>query len=260
MVKIFIDAGHGGSDPGSVANDLKEKNLTLEISKRIAALLNNYKNVQVKLSRTGDQTLSLKQRTDMANTWGADYLLSVHINAGGGTGFESFVYNGNYNGKEKTNQKRNIIHDEIVKAIEIRDRGKKEGNLHMVRESNMPAALTECGFIDNVSDASLLKTSSFLDKIASGHVEGLVKVFNLERINNSNDTQSASNKPVGKVRITSPDGFLNLRDKPSFKSNIIRKLQNGTEWAVFYEKNGFYNLGGEQYVSSNPNFSKFTKY
>ena len=90
MVKIFIDPGHGGTDPGAVGNGLLEKDLTLSISLKIRNLLNGYENTQVKLSRDKDITLSLKERTDMANAWGADYLLSVHINAGGGTGYEDF--------------------------------------------------------------------------------------------------------------------------------------------------------------------------
>lgn len=181
MSKIFIDPGHGGSDPGATRNGLQEKDLTLAISKHIEKLLKNYQNVQVKLSRTNDKTLSLKQRTDMANAWGADYLVSVHINAGGGTGFESFTYNGNYSGKSSTNQKRNRVHDEAVKTTGFRDRGKKEANFHMVRSSKMPAVLTENGFIDNANDAKLLKQSSFIKKIAQGHVSGLVKAFNLKK-------------------------------------------------------------------------------
>ncbi|WP_060210477.1 glucosaminidase domain-containing protein [Sporosarcina koreensis] len=94
MIKIFIDPGHGGTDPGATGNGLKEKDLTLAISKRIESLLKGYDGVQVRLSRTSDQTLSLKQRTDMANNWGANYLLSVHINAGGGKGYEDFQWKG----------------------------------------------------------------------------------------------------------------------------------------------------------------------
>ncbi|WP_163583273.1 N-acetylmuramoyl-L-alanine amidase family protein, partial [Gracilibacillus saliphilus] len=77
MVKIFIDPGHGGSDPGATANGLKEKDLVLDISKRIKSKLKSYKGVSVRLSRTTDKTLSLSQRTNDANKWGADYLVSV---------------------------------------------------------------------------------------------------------------------------------------------------------------------------------------
>jgi N-acetylmuramoyl-L-alanine amidase len=182
MVKIFIDPGHGGSDPGAVGNGLKEKDLTLAISKKIRDKLANYEGVQVKLSRESDTSLSLKQRTDMVNAWGADYLISVHINAGGGTGFESYTYNASYNGKQETNRKRSILHAEIMRQLNgVRDRGMKEANLHMVRESKMESVLTENLFIDNVNDATLLKQDNFLDKIAQGHVNGLAVIFGLKQ-------------------------------------------------------------------------------
>jgi N-acetylmuramoyl-L-alanine amidase len=182
MVKIFIDPGHGGTDPGAVSNGLQEKDLTLKIAKKIRDKLADYKGVQVKMSRTSDKTLSLKQRTDMANSWGADYVISVHINAGGGTGFESFTYNGSYKNKSETNRKRSILHDEIMRQLgDVRDRGKKEGNLHMVRETRAQSVLTENLFIDNAGDAKLLKQDAWLDRIAQGHVNGIVKIFGLTK-------------------------------------------------------------------------------
>ena len=182
MVKIFIDPGHGGTDPGAVANGLQEKNITLAIAKKIRDKLANYEGVQVKLSRESDTSLSLKQRTDMANAWGANYLISVHINAGGGTGFESYTYNGNYSGKQETNRKRSILHAEIMRQLSgVRDRGYKESNLHMVRESHMEAVLTENLFIDNADDAAKLKQDAWLDKIAQGHVNGLAVIFGLKQ-------------------------------------------------------------------------------
>src|SRR5699024_7226808 len=126
MTKIYIDASHGGSDPGAVANGLKEKDLTLSISKKIASILKNYE-CTVRLSRTTDKSLTLKQRTDDANRWGADYLLSIHINAGGGTGYEDFIYNGNVS--NDTAKLRDTIHSEVVKELKVwRNRGKKKAN------------------------------------------------------------------------------------------------------------------------------------
>lgn len=179
MVKLYLDVGHGGSDPGAVGNGLREKDLTLTISKKIADILKDY-NCSVKLSRTGDQTLSLKQRTDDANKWGADLLLSIHINAGGGTGFESFIYNGNVN--SDTVKYRDTIHNEIMKELKgIKDRGKKKANFHMLRESRMVALLTENMFIDTKKDADQLKKQSFINQIAQGHVNGIVKIYNLKK-------------------------------------------------------------------------------
>lgn len=190
MVKIFIDPGHGGSDPGATANGLREKDLTLKISQKISDYLKEYKGVSVKLSRTTDKTLSLKQRTDMANRWGADYLLSVHINAGGGTGYEDYIYNSLSN-TSRTAKLRDTIHAEIVKAIgNVRNRGKKKANFHMLRESKMPAMLSENLFIDTKTDADKLKSNAFLNKIARGHAVGIAKAFNLKK-----KVKKVSNKP-----------------------------------------------------------------
>lgn len=232
MVKIFIDAGHGGSDPGAVGNGLKEKDLTLKIAKKIRDKLQQYQNVQVKLSREGDQTLSLKQRTDMANAWGADYLISVHINAGGGTGFESYIYNGSYSGKAETDRKRGIIHDEIMKQIAgVRDRGKKQANFHMVRESKMAAMLTENLFIDNANDAKLLKQDAFLDKIARGHVNGLVKVFGLKK---KAEPKQEQLKPSNNVYVVQKgDTLWGISRKFGMSVDELKKL-NGLKSDIIY--------------------------
>lgn len=180
MKKIFIDAGHGGTDGGASANGLVEKNLTLDLALRTRALLNElYSGHEVRMSRTTDVGLTLLQRTNAANQWGADFLVSIHINAGGGTGFESFIYNGSFSGKPATNTMRGKVHDAIVSQTGFNDRGKKEANFHMVRESNMPACLTENGFIDRVADANLLKSSAFLDQIARGHAVGIANALSL---------------------------------------------------------------------------------
>lgn len=69
---------------------------------------------EVRLSRYTDKTVSLNERTNQANAWGADLLTSVHINAGGGTGFESYIYNGSYPGKENTDRVRSKVHDLVT--------------------------------------------------------------------------------------------------------------------------------------------------
>ena len=179
MVKVFIDPGHGGTDSGAVGNGLQEKNLTLQISTRIRdILLDEYNNVSVLMSRTGDTFPSLAARTNQANSWGADFFLSVHINAGGGTGYEDFIYPGS---GAPTTTYQSIIHSEILKLVNFSDRGKKQQDFHVLRESNMPALLTENGFIDNGTDAAKLKTASFIESLARGHVNGIVKCFNLPK-------------------------------------------------------------------------------
>lgn len=191
MSKIFIDPGHGGSDAGASGYGLNEKDVTLEIALKLRDILNvEYTGHSIKMSRTTDDTVSLDERTDMANQWGADYLLSIHINAGKGTGFESYIHNGSYNGKEKTGKLRGKIHKKIVGETNFSDRGEKEDNLHMLRESDMQACLTENGFIDRKGDANKLKSDSFLNKVAQGHAKGLAKALDLKQEDSGNDDGS----------------------------------------------------------------------
>lgn len=181
MVKIFIDPGHGGTDSGANGNGLLEKNVTLNIAKRVRDMLTNeYSNATVKMSRTGDQTVSLTKRTNDANSWGADYFLSIHINAGGGTGYEDYIHN-TLSDSSRTAKLRNTIHQEIIKLNNLQNRGKKKANFHVLRESRMPAMLTENGFIDTKADADKMKSNTWLNNVARGHVNGLAKALGLKK-------------------------------------------------------------------------------
>lgn len=184
MLKLYLDPGHGGSDPGAEGNGLLEKDLNLDIALRIREILvNNYNDVSVKMSRTTDTYRSLRKRTNEANAWKADYYLSIHVNAfnGAAFGYEDYIHN-SLSDTSLTAQYRDIMHEEIIKVNELYDRGKKKADFHVLRESNMPAMLSENGFIDNVNDAEKLKDPNWRHKVAQGHVNGLVRAFNLTPI------------------------------------------------------------------------------
>lgn len=181
--KVYIDLGHEGDargmDPGAVGNGLKECNVVLEIGKYIKDMFANYENVEIKFSRLGDKNFSLSQRTNEANAWGADLYLSIHINAGGGIGFESFIYPGT---GSRTQAFQNAVHAKIMsKKVFTKDRGKKRANFHVLRETKMTAMLTENGFIDNKTDAGILKNRAKLILIAAGHVEGVAEFLGLKK-------------------------------------------------------------------------------
>jgi N-acetylmuramoyl-L-alanine amidase len=185
MPRIFIDCGHGGKDFGAIGNDLHEKDVVLDIGMRIAKGLSAYKDAQVLLSRDKDKYLTLDERTDNANAWRADILISIHNNSfkdKSSKGFESFIYSGNVS--SGTIAFQNVLHDEIMREIgaEVEERGKKRANFHMLRESNMKAVLTENLFLSNASDAKLLKSSNFRQKIANGHIMGVVKFLGLQEL------------------------------------------------------------------------------
>lgn len=133
------------------------------------------------MSRSDDSFPSLSARTDEANSWGADLFLSLHINAGGGTGFESYIHT---NTGGKTFEIQVAIHDEIleqIRGVGAQDRGRKRKSYHVLRETRMSSVLTENLFIDTKSDADKLKDSDFLERLARGHTNGLEKAFDLKR-------------------------------------------------------------------------------
>nr|WP_281252484.1 N-acetylmuramoyl-L-alanine amidase [Oceanobacillus timonensis] len=178
MAKIYLDPGHGGTDPGAVANGLQEKALTLSIALKVRNILNrDYTGHSIRMSRTTDKTVSLAARTNDANSWGADYFVSIHINAGGGTGYEDYIYNGSVSNNTVTYRDR--IHEEVMKQVDFNNRGKKRANLHVLRQSSMPGILTENGFIDTTADANKLKSDAYLDRIALGHANGIAKALGL---------------------------------------------------------------------------------
>ncbi|WP_078394538.1 N-acetylmuramoyl-L-alanine amidase [Shouchella patagoniensis] len=177
MKKVMIDAGHGGSDPGAVGHGMQEKSLVLMIAKGIEAELSAYQ-VEVKLTRATDRIVSLTDRARQANTWGADLFVSIHINAGGGTGFESFTHP---SAGRTTKTMQQTIHQAIIKQLNVRDRGQKTANFAVLRETEMPAVLTESLFIDHVQDAKLLKKRSTIEAIVAGHREGIVNALALSK-------------------------------------------------------------------------------
>ncbi|MEK4113211.1 N-acetylmuramoyl-L-alanine amidase [Paenibacillus sp. FSL M7-1414] len=192
MFKVWIDAGHGGKDPGAVGNGVQEKDIALKVSLGIKDRLEaEYENVQVLLSRSTDVFLELKERTSKANTAGADILVSIHCNAGGGKGgFESFRYT---SASQNSIKLQNALHKAITGEVGGIDRGIKAQNLHMVRESKMPAVLTENLFVDVAADADRLKQASVINAIIDGHVQGIASYLGLKR-------KAGEDKPVTQER------------------------------------------------------------
>ena len=178
-MKILIDPGHGGKDPGAIGHGIREKDIVLDISKRVQAKLGNYENTLVKLTRTTDVYLELKERTDIANQWDADVLVSVHINSLKATshGIETFIYTTASNTSLVV---ASNIQNHLIREADRHNRGVKKANLHMVRESKMPACLVECGFISNPEEAALMKTDKFLNQCAEAIVKGLVETYKLK--------------------------------------------------------------------------------
>jgi hypothetical protein len=197
-MRLYLDPGHGGSDPGAQGSGLNEKDVTLDIALRLRTiLLNYYENIEIRMSRTSDITKSLSERTNEANSWGADFYLSIHINSDSNSaqGYEDYIYSG-LSDTSATAKYQNVIHTEVKKVNQLKDRGQKKENFHVLRESSMPALLTENGFIDNAHDAALMKQSSWRQNVAQGHANGLARAFNLKRKSTFQDIPGQPNHPI----------------------------------------------------------------
>lgn len=174
---ICISAGHGEGENGAVANGLIEADLTLDIAERVQTKLSTFE-ADVRLV---PRRVDLADRTRYANTLNADLYLSIHCNAGSGTGFESYIHPA---AGERTQELQRIIHGTIMGYLEqqgVKDRGKKTANFQVLRETTMPAVLLECLFIDSDADAALLKSDAFLNGLANEIAYAMVVALGLKR-------------------------------------------------------------------------------
>ena len=169
---VVLDPGHGGYDPGAVAHGLEEKSLNLALALEVAARLDG---IKVLLTRDRDVFVSLADRVALSRRAGADLFLSLHANAGGGRGFESFVYRGLVSGHRARAMQQNV-HREVMGALKrwnIIDRGLKEAAFYVLRHNPRPAVLIESLFIDNEREAGLWREAQFVDILAGGVVRGV---------------------------------------------------------------------------------------
>jgi N-acetylmuramoyl-L-alanine amidase len=166
-MRIFLDPGHGGSDPGA-AKIIKESQYTLVYALELGRALQEL-GFDVKYSRTSDSDVSLAERCRMANTWKADYFISIHFNAGGGTGIETFALAAGGNAEKLAN----LVQISLISTTRAVDRGRKFANFQVLRDTAMPAILIEGGFVDNVSDAQKIQTEDYKRKFVRGATKGI---------------------------------------------------------------------------------------
>jgi N-acetylmuramoyl-L-alanine amidase len=223
-IKIMIDPGHGGRDPGAVANGLVEKELALTIARNLRTALLNHYDVEVRLTRDRDVFLTLEERARLANAWAADCFVSIHFNAGGGTGFETFIHP---NAGKATQDIQKILHPQIKNQLACMDRGQKKANFAVLRLTKMPAILTENLFLDHTEDAKQLKDTTVIHAITQGHLIGLQKALHLPALKpNSKPTASTTTKP----NTTMPTYRLRIDGKQvgAYKQqdNLIEQIQH----------------------------------
>jgi N-acetylmuramoyl-L-alanine amidase len=180
-MRILIDPGHGGRDPGAQGNGLIEKDLTMFLALRIEERLDKY-DCEAEIFQLPGVTgmEDMQSVVDTANDKKADFFLSLHINSAtdpDAAGFESFRY------PEEDAKTQNIIHAAVTEYLAeygIQDRKAKEANFKVLRETKMSAVLLECCFLSSPSDAERLKDIKFLDKLANAITWGLAQSLGLK--------------------------------------------------------------------------------
>lgn len=181
---IVIDAGHGGSDPGAVSPNLKllEKDVVLEVALEARRLL-QAAGFRVHMTRSDDTFVSLQRRAEIANQLGADLFISIHANAASCSdvkGVETLYYPSENSPTDFRNNRflAEIFHREMVNALGAAShRINARERLVVLRETRMPAIITEIGFLTNAEEERLLASSDYRRRAAEGVLRGVIRYF-----------------------------------------------------------------------------------
>ncbi len=198
-VTVVLDAGHGGGDPGArMGNGIQEKQLTLDMAKRIRAMLQEC-GVTVWMTRDGDTAMTLEERCWRMGKLRADVFVSVHFNASRNpatSGVETYVvpaagYPATAE-EERRNSRRgatgcpgnrfdganmalaSFVHKGLVAHSGAEDRGIRRARFFVIRNAECPAVLVECGFLSNKREAEKIADAKYRDRLAEGIARGIL--------------------------------------------------------------------------------------
>ena len=189
---ITLDAGHGGSDRGASGKFSKEKDITLRLTRRVAAILTAC-NYRVHLTRQRDVTLSLKERTACQRAAGSDLFVSIHVNASlnkSASGIETYCLTpadapsttGKFLLKKNPANRFDVnnfalacrIQYFLIKKTGAVNRGVRRARFAVLRDISSPGVLIETGFISNAADEKLLNNPVYMENLARGIAAGIV--------------------------------------------------------------------------------------
>ena len=183
---IYLDAGHGGKDPGAYYKDIYEEDINLSITLKLRNKLEKMGAV-VYLTREEDYDLanpnaSLRKRSDlgnrakMINSSDADIYLSIHLNSSTNTswkGAQVFYYDSSEEGKRLGE----ILQNALVKNLDSSNHRLAKGNTsyYLLKKTEVPVVIAECGFLSNHEEANLLATESYQEEIAEAICLGIME-------------------------------------------------------------------------------------
>ncbi len=203
MFKLALNAGHGYNTAGKRCmkaidpNETREYILNKRVCDKIEEMLKDYDGISVlRIDNGTDESIS--KRAKKANDFKADFYLAVHHNAGvkggSGGGTVAYIYSkltGDQNIKT-TKAWQSEIYNRAVEQTGLRgnrSRPLSEADLGECRETNMPAVLIECGFMDSTTDTPIILTEDFASKTATGCVNAIVNRAGLTKKSTAADTK-----------------------------------------------------------------------
>lgn len=179
MTKIFVDAGHGGPDPGAIGNGVVEEFVNLNVARYLAQDLRDAGYSVMEYRTTSDENVldnknaDLRQRASMANEWGADYFISVHTNSStnpSAQGAEAYVY--------RLGGEAELLGESILESVSDRlgsiNRGVMAANFAVLRLTDMPAVLVELGYLTNSTEALNLNSPDWQRAVAEAIAVGII--------------------------------------------------------------------------------------
>ena len=181
MSKVFIGVGHGGKDPGAVANGLKEKDVNLVMALEMSRILTQH-GVEVGISRRVDEDDTLQEELAEAKTFAPDLAVEIHNNAGGGDGFEAYVQTGVY-----ASQSRKLagLIEAQVKRIGQNSRGIKtrlmangQDYFGWLRLNQSPAVLCEGAFLDS-ADREIFSTQEKQQAFGQAYAKAVLEYLGI---------------------------------------------------------------------------------
>lgn len=200
--KVFISVGHGGSDPGAVANGLKEKDVNLVIALACRYELMRH-GVLVGMSRTKDE--DDKTKVAECNNYNPDYALDIHNNAGGGDGAEIYHH---YKGGASKTLAQNVL-DAIVaigqnsRGLKIRKNALGKDYYQFIRETKCPAIIVECAFLDNKKDVQIIDTDAEQKAMGVAIAKGVLKELGIAWKEEKVVSTTTTSKKLYKVQVGS---------------------------------------------------------
>ena len=221
--KVFIGVGHGGKDSGAVANGLRESDINLNTALACADELIRH-GLEVKLSRSTDEDDPVTEEVKECNAFDADIAIDIHTNAGGGDGFEVYHHSGGHNSKRLAEfvekAARELNNSRGLKTRLSENTGKDY--YAFIRDTNPPAIIVECAFIDNKEDVKVVDTVEEQKAFGVAYAKGILEYFGIEYKEGKDTNVAIKNKLV--LTIDKKEYTINGQVK---KADVAPFIQDG---------------------------------